>query len=120
MSNEYDDFNDQLKKKQGDYTDELLKLYKKAETEQQALEREDSFHFAKTKRRDIVVHCAVTILPRVNGKTLIGEKQVELPQLCFEIPAKSIPMRSALWQQPFRELMTLAFQQLMKIGAVRE
>lgn len=117
---EYDDFNEKLKKKKVDYTDELVKLYQKAETEQQALEREDSFHFAKTKRRDVVVHCAVTILPRVNGKTLIGEKQVELPQLCFEIPARDLPMRSRLWQKPFRELMTVAYQQLMKIGAVRE
>jgi hypothetical protein len=113
-------FDDDLKQKQKGYTEELMNLLKKAETEQRHLEREDSFHFVKGGKRDIVVHCVVTILPRVNGKTIIGESQKELPQLCFEVPARAIPWRRPLYQKAFAELMTLAFQQIMKIGGVRE
>lgn len=101
------------------YQAELMKLLEKAETEQNKLESEDSFHFAKSRRRDIVVHCVVTILPRVNGKHVIGEKQIELEQLCFEVPARALPAKQSLWRKAYAELMTLSFQQIMKIGGVR-
>lgn len=102
------------------YLKELEALLKKGADEQAALDRDNSFHFAKTGKRDVVVHLAVTILPRVNGRQVIGDREREMGQWCFEIQAKHFPTKVAVLKKCFSELMTVGYQCLMKMGAVRE
>jgi hypothetical protein len=93
--------------------DELLK---KLITEQRAHEKDESFHVSRTGKRDVAVHMAVTILPRVNGKTVIGEAEREYNQWCFVIPAQKLPMHPSTCNQAFRELVRFAVQALMSLG----
>lgn len=106
------------KKKQ--LQEEVLKLFAKAEVEQRALDKENSFHLAKTGKRDIIVHLQVTVLPEVNERVVVGERMKECEQLCFRIPARMVPARRQVWEKAFRELMTFGFKQVISIGGLRE
>jgi hypothetical protein len=109
-----------MSEQEKNYNAELAKLFEKAITENRKWEQDNSYHFAKTGKRDVVVHMAVTVLPRVDGHTIFGEKERELVQFCFEIPARAFPARVSMLKKAFSELMTRGYQTLMKIGAVRE
>lgn len=105
---------------QENYNRELLKLFEKAQTENQHLEKENSFHTAKNGRRDLAVHLAVTVLPRVNGRTVVGEKDLELNQYCFEIPAGKQPFPLSNLKRAFWELCSHGYKEVMKAGGARE
>ena len=98
----------------------LLKdLTNKLMTEQRAAERDNSMHASRTGRRDIVVHLAVTILPRVDGHGIIGEQEKEFGQWCFELPAGKLPCTKPTAYKAMAELAHIGLQALMKIGVIR-
>ena len=87
--------------------------------EQRQHEKENSFHLARGKKRDIHVNILVTIMPEVNGRTVIGEKEVPLEQIAFKLPAKILPVSNGTLIKAFSEMCHLAKQQIMKLGMVR-
>ena len=89
-------------------------------TESRAAERDNSFHVSRTGKRDIVVHLAVTILPDVDGHRVIGEKEREVNQFCFRIPASRLPMSNAHAIRAFSELAMCGKKEMMKIGVIHE
>lgn len=98
-------------------TEELMG---KLVTEQRQHEKENSFHIARGRKRDIHVNILVTIMPSVNGNTVIGEKEVPLEQIAFKLDARILPVRNATLIKAFSELCHLAKTQIMKLGMVRE
>lgn len=88
-------------------------------TESRHLEKEGSFHVSRTGRRDIVVHLAVTILPRVDGNTVVGENSREMGQWCFELPARALPISNGKCIKAFAELCHIGKQVLMTMGVVK-
>lgn len=93
-------------------------LMRKLLSEQRAHEKDESMHMAKTGRRDIVVHMAVTVRGQVNGHPIIGETDKEYNQWCFEIPARALPINNAKAVKAFAELCHLGKQALMKLGMI--
>jgi hypothetical protein len=100
-------------------TEMVNDLMKKLVTETRAHEKENSFHVSKTGRRDIVVHLAVTILPRVNGHTVIGEQEKEFGQWCFVLEAKRLPATPGVIRKALAELCHKGWETFLKMGIVR-
>lgn len=98
-------------------TDELMKKFL---TEQRLHEKENSFNIARSSKRDVVVHLAVTVLPSVDGHTVIGEQEREYNQWCFKISAKELPIRNGSVIKRFAELCHTGKQALLSLGMVRE
>lgn len=94
-------------------------LTKKLITEQRAHEKDNSMHFAKTGKRDIVVHLAVTVLPTVNGVNIVGEVEKEYEQWCFKINARQLPMPRSYVIKAFSELAHMGKSAMIKLGMVR-
>jgi hypothetical protein len=94
-------------------------LLTKLVNEQRQAEIENSFRNVKGMKRDIVVHLAVTVLPRVDGHTVIGEQEREYGQWCFVLPAKALPIKNFTAIKAFSELCHLGKQALMKLGMVK-
>ena len=93
-------------------------LLRKLATEQRALEKDQSMHLARTGRRDVVVHLAVTVLPRVDGVNIVGEVEKEYNQWVIEFPARVLPIRQAKLHRAFANLAHTGMQALMKLGMV--
>lgn len=93
-------------------------LTQKLIAEQRAHEKDQSLHRARTGRRDIVVHMAVTVMGAQDGHPIIGERDVEINQWCFKIPAKRTPMRNQTAIKAFSELCHVGKQALMKLGYI--
>ena len=111
------DAHGQLDKDQAKKVNE--ELLQKFLAESDKLNKDNSFSNVKTQRRDIVVHLAVTILPRVDGHDVIGEKEREMGQWCFQLPAQQLPVKNFTVIKALSELCHLGRQCLLKIGAVR-
>ena len=99
-----------------EYTKELMA---KLRHEQRLHEKQESFHVVRSGTRDVVVHLAVTILPRVNGHAVVGEREREFNQWCFELPARSLPVSNATAIKAFSELCHVGKQALMSLGLVK-
>lgn len=94
-------------------------LTQKLVSEQRKFDKDNSMHFAKTGKRDVVVHLAVTILGQVNGVNIIGEPaEKEVGQWCFRLNAQNLPMRTKQAYRPLAELANIGKQALMRIGAI--
>lgn len=94
-------------------------LLQKFLTEKRLHEKDESLHVAKGGRRDVVIHLAVTKLARVDGHPVLGEKDQEYNQWCFEIPASQLPVKNSTIIRGFAELCHLGKQALMALGMVR-
>lgn len=97
--------------------DELLKKFI-SETER--FNKDESLHHAKTGRRDIIVHAAVTVLAQVDGHPVIGEVDKEYGQWCFRMNAPGIPWHKPVLYKALAELMHLCKQAVASIGGMRE
>lgn len=101
--------------------DRIVKeLTQKLVTEQRLHEKDQSMHFAKTGKRDIVVHMALTVLPEVNGHPIFGEKEKEYQQWCFRLNARMLPTNRATLNKALAEICQFVKQGMMRIGCVRE
>ena len=97
--------------------EELLKKFK---DESQRFNKDETLHHAKTGRRDIIVHAAVTILAQVDGHPVMGEVDKEYGQWCFRMNAENIPWRRPILQKALAELIHLCQQSIAKIGGMRD
>jgi hypothetical protein len=111
------DEHNQIKDK--DQADRILDgLMQKARTEQRAVDRENTMHVARTGKRDIIVHLAVTVLPQINGINIAGEREKEFGQWCFRLNARMLPARKGMAHKAFAELAHVGMQALMKMGLI--
>lgn len=107
-------------KEKRDYNSELLKLFEKATNEQRHLSAEDSFRKVTGKKRDVMIHIAVTIMPEVNEKRVIGEKENEICQFAVRVPAPKWPIKRSWCKTMMQELTLHAYRRMMAAGLVRE
>lgn len=83
------------------------------------VDKENSFHVSRTGKRDIVVHMAITILPQVDGRTVVNEVEKEMCQYCFVIPARATPWSAASCTKGFAELFHRGRQVLLTMGVLK-
>lgn len=95
-------------------------LTAKLMNESQRFEKDNSMHFARTGKRDVVVHIAVTILPQVDGVNIVGEREKEVGQWCFRLNSRILPVRRQHIFKYLSELATIGKNALIRIGAVIE
>lgn len=96
-------------------------LTQKLINEQRAVDKDNSMHFARTGRRDVVVHMAVTVLGSVDGHPIIGEpKEREYGQWCFVFKARQLPAPKSAVTKALVELTQFTRQAFIKLGMVRE
>ena len=94
------------------------KLIKKFLSESQHLQKDNSFYSVKGKKRDIIVHMAVTLLPEVEGRQVIGEVEREIGQWAFRMLAHQLPMPNKHALKAFSELSHIGKGALLKLGLV--
>ena len=94
-------------------------LMKKLLTEKRAHEKDESMHVARTGKRDVVVHLAVTVLPSVDGHNIIGQREQEYGQWCFRLNARQLPASRATLIKAFAELAHIGKQAFVKLGMMR-
>jgi hypothetical protein len=111
-----DEHNQIIDKTQADKI--AAELLRKLAVETRLHEKDQTMHMARTGRRDIVVHLAVTVLPRVNGITIAGEVEKEYNQWVIEFPARVLPIRQTKLHRAFANLAHTGMQALMKLGMV--
>jgi len=111
-----DEHNQIIDKTQADRV--AKELLRKLAVETRLHEKDQTMHMARTGRRDIVVHLAVTVLPRVNGITIAGEVEKEYNQWVIEFPARVLPIRQTKLHRAFANLAHTGMQALMKLGMV--
>jgi hypothetical protein len=73
----------------------------------------------KAKRRDVQLHAAVTIMPRVNSTEIIGEKDQEVAQFCVQLDAKFGPFTRKQVDIAFEGLKEHCFAKMRAAGLLR-
>lgn len=69
--------------------------------------------------RDVMVNTAVTIVPRCNHLEVIGEKDNEVCQFAFELPAKKLPFPERHLRLALAEQMNMILEKMRRAGMVR-
>lgn len=69
--------------------------------------------------RDVMVNSAVTIVPRLNGLELIGQKEIEVCQFAFELPGKKLPWPEKQLRLALSEQMNLLLEKMRAAGMVK-
>lgn len=104
---------------QSDTNKILGELLGKAQLEQAKLNEFESIKRPSSRRRDVMVHVAVTILNRQNGVTVVGEKPNEICQYAVEIPATQFPIKMSWAKKTFEALTLHAYKKMLAFGLVR-
>ena len=73
----------------------------------------------KSKSRDVQIHTAVTIMGNANNVAMIGEKDLEITQLCVQLDAKFSPFKESQVRQAFISLGARCMEEMRKAGLLR-
>jgi ribosomal protein L6P/L9E len=74
----------------------------------------------RDKKRDVMVHVAVTIMPRHKNIKVIGEDENEIGQWAADIPAPKTPMTKAQFAAMMNELAASAYLRMRSFGLIVE
>lgn len=99
---------------------ELIKYLAQHHSEQAALDRHNSFRNVKGKRRDLQIHFAITKMPAVSGKIVLGEQELEFPQCAAQIEARFLPLKRENAVALIAEISKKLVEQLHKYGFIEE
>ncbi len=69
--------------------------------------------------RDVMCHAAVTIVPRKNGLTIIGEKDQEVCQFAFELMARKLPWPERILREALNEQANMVLEKMRSAGMVK-
>lgn len=95
---------------------ELIGYLAKHHSEQAALDRHNSFKNVKGKRRDIQIHMAITKMPAVGGRMVVGERELEFEQLACQIDAKFLPLKRENAAMLVHEISKKLLAQMYALG----
>lgn len=79
----------------------------------------DSTGLFRSKKRDVQIHSAVTIMPNVNSVGMIGEKDTEIAQFAVQLDAKLAPFTRVQVEAAFRGLHERCLERMRAAGLLR-
>lgn len=71
------------------------------------------------KKKDVQIHCALTIMPNVNSVSIIGEKETEIAQFAVQLDAKFAPFTRVQFETAFRGLKERVLERARAAGLLR-
>jgi hypothetical protein len=95
---------------------DLIRYLAQHHNEQAAYDRHNRFKGAKGSKRDIQIHFVVTKMPAVNGNVVVGEKELEFPQMACQISAQHLPLKRENAAQVVASISEKILQQLFQYG----
>jgi len=69
--------------------------------------------------RDVLLHAAVTIVPRANGVPLLGMKDQELCQWAAELQGAKFPYKESHIKRAFDEMAAECIKKMRGAGMIR-
>lgn len=70
-------------------------------------------------KQDVMLHAAVTMVPRKDGISLIGEKDQEVCQFAAELFARKLPYPESHARRAFDELKEGCIRRMREAGMIR-